>query len=159
MLSASGLPGHQFHWDGGPNGTYCRNTRTATLCPLIRLRLRALMIPSAISSGTSTRENLSVTSMAPRTRESKPASFAIVVSRSSARVQRIASRSTILGQASALVSAARSGRGVTNEAKALSATILTSIRELSSHRRVIISAEGSLQQVPFELLEQIQRLM
>src|SRR5687767_3012062 len=83
----------------------------------------------------------------------EPASFAIVVSRSSARVQRIASRSTILGQASALVSAARSGRGVTNEAKALSATILTSIRELSSHRRVIISAEGSLQQVPFELLE------
>ena len=83
----------------------------------------------------------------------EPASFAIVVSRSSARVQRIAGRSTILGQASALVSAARSGRGVTNEAKALSATILTSIRELSSHRRVIISAEGSLQQVPFELLE------
>ena len=82
----------------------------------------------------------------------EPASFAIVVSRSSARVQRIAGRSTILGQASALVSAARSGRGVTTEAKALSATILTSIRELSSHRRVIISAEGSLQQVPFELL-------
>jgi CHAT domain-containing protein len=83
----------------------------------------------------------------------EPASFAIVVSRSSARLQRIAGRSTILGQASALVSAARSGRGVTNEAKALSATILTSIRELSSYRRVIISAEGSLQQVPFELLE------
>jgi CHAT domain-containing protein len=83
----------------------------------------------------------------------EPTSFAIVVSRSSARLQRIAGRSTILGQASALVSAARSGRGVTNEAKALSATILTSIRELSSFRRVIISAEGSLQQVPFELLE------
>jgi hypothetical protein len=83
----------------------------------------------------------------------EPASFAIVVSHSSARVQRIAGRATILGQASALVSAARSGRGVTNEAKALSATILTSIRELSSHRRVIISAEGILQQVPFELLE------
>src|ERR671918_2867548 len=42
----------------------------------------------------------------------EPASFAIIVSRSNARVQRIAGRSTILGQASALVSAARSGRGV-----------------------------------------------
>ena len=83
----------------------------------------------------------------------EPASFVIVVSRSNARVQRLASRSTILGQANALVSAARSGRGVANEAKALSATVLAGIGELSSHRRVIISAEGSLQQVPFELLE------
>ena len=83
----------------------------------------------------------------------EPASFAIVVSRSTARVRQLAGRSTILGQAKSLVSAARSGRDVTTEAKALSATLLSDLRELPSHRRVVISAEGILQQVPFELLE------
>jgi len=83
----------------------------------------------------------------------EPASFAIVVSRSTARVRQLAGRSTILGQATSLVSAARSGRDVMTEVKALSATLLSDMRELPSHRRVVISAEGSLQQVPFELLE------
>ena len=83
----------------------------------------------------------------------EPASFAIVVSRSTARVRQLAGRSTILGQAKSVVAAARSGRDVTTEVKALSATLLSDMRELPSHRRVVISAEGSLQQVPFELLE------
>lgn len=83
----------------------------------------------------------------------EPASFAIVASRSAARVRRLAGRSTILGQAKSLVAAARSGMDVTNGVKALSATLLSDVRELSTHRRVVISAEGSLQQVPFELLE------
>jgi len=83
----------------------------------------------------------------------EPASFAIVVSRSTARVRQLAGRSTIVGQAKSLVSAARSGRDVTTEVKALSATLLSDMRELPSRRRVVISAEGSLQQVPFELLE------
>jgi CHAT domain-containing protein len=83
----------------------------------------------------------------------EPASFAIVASRSTARVQRLAGRSTILSQAKSLVTAARSGMDVTDGVKGLSATLLSGVRELSTHRRVVISAEGSLQQVPFELLE------
>jgi CHAT domain-containing protein len=83
----------------------------------------------------------------------EPASFAIVASRSAARVRRLAGRSTILGQAKSLVAAARSGVDVTDAVKALSATLISDVRELSTHRRVVISAEGSLQQVPFELLE------
>jgi len=83
----------------------------------------------------------------------EPASFGIVVSRTKARVQRLAGRSTILSQAMSLVSAARNSRDVTAEVKALSTTLLSDMRELSSYHRVVISSEGSLQQVPFELLE------
>jgi hypothetical protein len=82
-----------------------------------------------------------------------PASYAILVTRSMARIQRLPARSAILAQADALVSGTRTGRNVTSEAKVLGATLLTGVKELAAHRRVIISAEGSLQQVPFELLE------
>ena len=51
------------------------------------------------------------------------------------------------------MTAARSGMDVTDGVKALSATLLGDVRELSTHRRIVISAEGGLQQVPFELLE------
>ncbi|PYQ94977.1 MAG: hypothetical protein DMF95_22685 [Acidobacteria bacterium] len=68
-------------------------------------------------------------------------------------MQRLAGRSTILSQAKTLVSAVRNGQDVTTAVKALSATLLSDMRELSSYRRVVISAEGSLQQVPFELLQ------
>jgi hypothetical protein len=36
----------------------------------------------------------------------------------------------------------------------LSTTLFSGLRELSAHRRLLISVDGSLQQVPFELLEQ-----
>jgi CHAT domain-containing protein len=71
----------------------------------------------------------------------------------STRVRRLAGRSTILGQAKSLVTAARNGMDVTDGVKALSATLLGGVRELSTHRRIVISVEGGLQQVPFELLE------
>jgi len=84
----------------------------------------------------------------------EPASYGIVVSRSTARVRRLPGRATIIGQASSLVSAARNGRDASAEVKALSATLLNDLRELSSFRRLVVSADGILQQVPFELLEQ-----
>lgn len=83
----------------------------------------------------------------------EPASFGIIVTRSTARTVRLPARKAILAQADALVSAARAGTDISSQAKALGATLLTGVRELSSHRRLIISAEGTLQQVPFELLE------
>jgi CHAT domain-containing protein/tetratricopeptide (TPR) repeat protein len=83
----------------------------------------------------------------------EPSSFGIIITRSTARTVRLPTRKAILAQADALVSAARGGTDISSEAKALSATLLSGLRELSSHRRLIISAEGSLQQVPFELLD------
>jgi CHAT domain-containing protein len=83
----------------------------------------------------------------------EPSSFGVIITRSTTRTVRLSARKAILAQADALVSAARGGTDISSEAKALGATLLTGLRELSSHRRLIISAEGSLQQVPFELLE------
>ena len=83
----------------------------------------------------------------------EPASFGIIVTRSTARTVRLPGLKAILAQADALVSAARGGRDISSEAEALGATLLIGLSELSSHRRLIISVEGSLQQVPFELLE------
>lgn len=79
-------------------------------------------------------------------------SFAMVVTNATARVQPLAGRSTIDRQAADLLAAVRDGRGGTPEANALGSTLLARIPELSSHRRVIVSADSSLQQVPFELL-------
>jgi hypothetical protein len=83
----------------------------------------------------------------------EPASFGIVVSRSTAKVRRLAGRSTILDQANALVSAVRTGKDSAIEVRTLSATLLSATQELSTYHRLVISAEGNLQQVPFELLE------
>jgi CHAT domain-containing protein len=84
----------------------------------------------------------------------EPASFAIVVNRSAARVQRLPARAVIQEQAARLISAARAGNDVQAEAKVLSATLFSGLRELAAQRRLLISVDGSLQQVPFELLEQ-----
>jgi CHAT domain-containing protein len=84
----------------------------------------------------------------------EPASFGIVVNRSAARVQRLPGRAVIQEQAERLVSAARAGKDVQADAKLLSTTLFSGLRELAAHRRLLISVEGSLQQVPFELLEQ-----
>ena len=81
-----------------------------------------------------------------------PASFGIIVTRSTTRTQRLPARSAIQAQADALVTAARAGGNVASEAQALGATLLSGLGELDTHRRLIISAEGILQQVPFELL-------
>lgn len=80
------------------------------------------------------------------------ASFGIVVTRSSARVQRLPARAAIVAQADALVSRVRSGSPAAGEAKALGASLFAGVRELPTHPRLVISAEGILQQVPFELL-------
>jgi CHAT domain-containing protein len=84
----------------------------------------------------------------------EPASFAIVVNRSAARVQRLPGRAVIQEQAARLISAARAGKDVQAEAKVLSTTLFSGLRELAAHRRLLISVDGSLQQVPFELLQQ-----
>lgn len=84
----------------------------------------------------------------------EPASFAIVVNRSAARVHRLPGRAVIQEQAERVVSAARAGKDVQADAKVLSTTLFSGLRELTGHRRLVVSVDGGLQQVPFELLEQ-----
>ena len=83
----------------------------------------------------------------------EPASFAIVASRSTARVQRLPGRSHNSRPGQVIGDGRTKWRGCTDGVKALSATLLGDVRELSTHRRIVISAEGGLQQVPFELLK------
>jgi CHAT domain-containing protein/tetratricopeptide (TPR) repeat protein len=83
---------------------------------------------------------------------SEPASYALVITSDGARVRRLPGRSAILQHAGFLASAARNGEDVTAPAHRLSTILLADMPELSSRRRVIVSAEGALQQVPFELL-------
>lgn len=84
----------------------------------------------------------------------EPASFAIVITRSSSRLKRLPGRAALLRQSQDLVSAIRDARTSSTEANILGTTLLSDIPELSSHRRLIVVTEGSLQQVPFELLPQ-----
>lgn len=84
---------------------------------------------------------------------SEPASFALVITTDGARTVRLAGRTAIGKQAMALVTPARNGADdVASAAQALSRSLLSGINELDTHRRLIVSADGSLQQVPFELL-------
>jgi CHAT domain-containing protein/Tfp pilus assembly protein PilF len=83
----------------------------------------------------------------------EPASFGIVVNRSAARVLRLPGRAVIQEQADRLVSAARAGKDVQADARVLSTTLFSELPELAAHHRLLISVDGSLQQVPFELLE------
>lgn len=83
----------------------------------------------------------------------EPASFGIVVTRSSARVQRLPGRAAIVAQADALVSRVRRGSSSGAEAKMLGASLFGGLRELAAHPRLVVSADGILQQVPFELIE------
>jgi hypothetical protein len=84
----------------------------------------------------------------------EPASFAVVITRSSSRLRRLPGRAALLRQSQDLVSAIRDARTSSTEANTLGTTLLSDIPELSSHRRLIVATEGSLQQVPFELLPQ-----
>jgi CHAT domain-containing protein len=82
----------------------------------------------------------------------EPDSYCIVVTRSSARLQRLPGKSAIEGQVTSLLTAVREGKNPEAEARTVSATLLTRIPELARHRRVIVSPDGELHQLPFELL-------
>lgn len=81
-----------------------------------------------------------------------PASYALIVTRSAARVRPLSSRRSIEAQVEALSKAIESGSSVELAANTLAATVLAPVTELQSHRRLVIGPDGALHAVPFELL-------
>ncbi|MGE3511545.1 MAG: CHAT domain-containing protein, partial [Vicinamibacterales bacterium] len=82
----------------------------------------------------------------------EPASFGLLITTGAARVKQLPGRAAILAQADALASAARDGRDITEPAERMADTLLSDIPELTVRRRLILSLEGSLERMPFELL-------
>jgi CHAT domain-containing protein len=81
-----------------------------------------------------------------------PDSYCIVVTRSSSRLQRLAGRNAIEKQLAPLLRAVREGREATAEAGDVSRGLLAQIPELGKFKRVVVSPDGDLHQLPFELL-------
>ena len=83
---------------------------------------------------------------------SEPNSYAVIVTRARARIHRLPGQATILAAVEALLKAVHSGLDVQDQAKSAGAVLLTGIPELASHGRVIISPDGDLHHLPFEIL-------
>lgn len=82
----------------------------------------------------------------------EPDSYCIVVTRSTSRLQRLAGKAVLEKQVEPLLAAIRGDEAAVAEATGVSDALLAEIPELNSHRRVIVSPDGSLHHLPFELL-------
>lgn len=82
----------------------------------------------------------------------EPTSFVIVITSNTARVLKLPGRSAITSLATRIAATARSEQDATKLCAELVAALLPEITELSSRKRLVVSVEGALQQVPFELL-------
>jgi hypothetical protein len=80
-----------------------------------------------------------------------PASFCVVVTRTTARLQHLPSRAAIEQQVEPLLKAVQAGHAALPEATAAGATLL-GIPELATKARIVISPDGDLNNLPFELL-------
>jgi len=85
----------------------------------------------------------------------EPRSYALVVTRDGARVQALAGRGTIDEQLKVLIDRIRGDQQTRDQARALAAVLIGSVRELASYKRVIISPDAQLHHLPFELLPHV----
>lgn len=83
---------------------------------------------------------------------SEPNSFAVIATHSSARIHRLPTRSAIREVVEPLSRAVRSGAPVDSETRRAGQLLLDGIPELATHRRVIVSPDAELHQIPLELL-------
>jgi tetratricopeptide (TPR) repeat protein len=81
-----------------------------------------------------------------------PVSFAIVVTRNEARMHRLPARAAIEREVDTLLKAVRSGQPSEDSARRVGALLLEHLPELASRPRLIVSPDGDLHQLPFELL-------
>ncbi|MEP6905455.1 MAG: CHAT domain-containing tetratricopeptide repeat protein, partial [Gemmatimonadales bacterium] len=81
-----------------------------------------------------------------------PDSYAIIATRTSTRLQRLPGRDAIRSQVELLLKKVRADEEVTSEARRLSDLLVGSVSELKTRRRLIVSPDGELHQLPFELL-------
>jgi CHAT domain-containing protein/Tfp pilus assembly protein PilF len=82
----------------------------------------------------------------------EPTSFVVVITSKTTRVARLPGRGAIAALATKATRAARAGLDSTALQSELAAGLLPGLHELSTRRRLVVSVEGALQQVPFELL-------
>lgn len=82
----------------------------------------------------------------------EPRSYAIVVTKTSARLQHLPGRGEIRGQIESLLKNVRAGEDVSADAAALARVLVGSMPELASKRRLVVSPDAELHHVPFELL-------
>lgn len=82
----------------------------------------------------------------------EPRSYALIVTRNTARVQTLADRSSVQPLVQSLLDQIRAGQDTTAEARALGVALLGSVKELQGRARIIVSPDAELHHVPFELL-------
>ena len=82
----------------------------------------------------------------------EPASYCLVVSRRAARVQRLPASSALEPEIQSLIARIRSGDAASVEVRTVARSLLGAVREVGSATRLIISPDGLLHSVPFELL-------
>ena len=88
-----------------------------------------------------------------------PASYVVVVTRDAARVQALPAGDAIRADVEALLKEARAGSGVSSSSAALATKLLSAIPELATHPRLLVSPDGVLHHLPFELLARGDRLL
>lgn len=81
-----------------------------------------------------------------------PESYAIVATRTSTRLQRLPGRDAIRMQIEPLLKRVRAGEDGTTDAGRLADVLVGSVTELKTRQRLIVSPDGELHQLPFELL-------
>jgi len=81
-----------------------------------------------------------------------PNSYVVVVSKGKARVQQLAGKTTITSALQSLIKGVRSGEDEPAAARALAETLVDPVQEIAKAKRLIVSADGDLHQLPFELL-------
>jgi CHAT domain-containing protein len=82
----------------------------------------------------------------------EPRSYVIVVSRGAARVQSLPARKALRQQLQVLLDRIEADQDTAAASGALAASLLGPIEELSGWTRVIVSPDGELHRLPFELL-------
>jgi CHAT domain-containing protein len=82
----------------------------------------------------------------------EPNSYAVVATRNAARVHRLDGRTAIHEALEPLLKGIRGGADVRNEARTVGQILLNRIPEIVARRRIVVSADGDLHQLPFEVL-------
>ncbi len=82
----------------------------------------------------------------------EPNSYAVVATTSTTRVQRLPGRDAIRKAVESLLAGVRESHETSAPARALGEMLLDVIPEISSRTRVVVSPDGALHQLPFELL-------
>jgi CHAT domain-containing protein len=83
---------------------------------------------------------------------SEPHSYSVVATRSTARVHRLPGRQALYDRLEPLLKSVREGGQPDADARRVGDVLLSGVPEIATRRRLIVSADGDLHQLPFELL-------